>query len=295
MSKFTDRVWRDLVREHGADLAQMDPFETAAHRRRGRPRVLAGTGIGVAGLATAAALIFGAASSSPAFAVTRNHDGTYTVRVETLSAIPAANRALHGMDLRAQVIPVTVSCGETMTLSKTQVLAPALARARQLAAEARAEARIDPRRIPADKTLLIPAWRIDHQVRVAPATVASSVPACLAPPCAFAISQTTPAPAHGNPANSGASPGNSGSSTANSGNSGPGSGNSGPPPSGAPSHTELKAIPTQSRVRVSVPVRARLTRIAKLAAELCATKATPPPGNGGTSGNSGNSGSSGNS
>ena len=81
MSKFTERLWRDLLREHGADLTQMNPLAPSAHCWRARPRMLAGTSLGAAGLATAAALIFGAASSSPAFAVTQNHDGTYTVQI----------------------------------------------------------------------------------------------------------------------------------------------------------------------------------------------------------------------
>ena len=34
MSKFTDRLWRDIVREHGAELRQMEP-----HAERPRPRL----------------------------------------------------------------------------------------------------------------------------------------------------------------------------------------------------------------------------------------------------------------
>ena len=71
MSKFDDRLWRDIVREHGSDLAQMrSPPRQACVRAR--PRMLAGSRVGLVGLATAAALILGAASRSPAFAVTHN-------------------------------------------------------------------------------------------------------------------------------------------------------------------------------------------------------------------------------
>ena len=41
MSKFKDRLWREIVREHGADLAQIQ--DGARQPRRARPRVLAGT------------------------------------------------------------------------------------------------------------------------------------------------------------------------------------------------------------------------------------------------------------
>jgi hypothetical protein len=284
MSKFTDRLWRDLVREHGADLAQMDPLANAGHRRRARPRVLAGTGVGIAGLATVAALVLGAASSSPAFAVTRNRDGTYTFQLRSLEAVAAANRTLHGMNLRAQVVPVSVTCNGTMSLFKLQTLASALARARALA-----DARFDPREIPAGKTLLIPAWRVGHEVRVAPATVVvSAVPACLAPPCAFAITRVVPAPAPGNSGTAGANSGDSGSSAANSGNSGP-------PPGGTASQTAPNVIPGGLRTaHVPASLRARLTTLAKLTARVC-QRTTSLHSNSGKSGNSGNSGSSGNS
>ena len=55
MSKFKDRLWRELVREHGADLAQIRR-PAAKHARRARPRVLAGTTLGLAGAGTALAL-----------------------------------------------------------------------------------------------------------------------------------------------------------------------------------------------------------------------------------------------
>ena len=75
MSKFKDRLWRELVRDHGKDLAQITRPEVK-RSRRARPRVLAGTSLGLAGVRAAVVLAVGAASTSPAFAVTPNHDGT---------------------------------------------------------------------------------------------------------------------------------------------------------------------------------------------------------------------------
>lgn len=241
MSRFSDRLWRDLVREHGPDLAQMESLSKAGHRRRARPRVLAGTGMGVAVIATAAVLILGAASSSPAFAVTRNHDGSYSVRVETWTAIPAANRLLRGMGVPAQVVAVSTACGtvsQTLRLTRAGSGTPAaLIRARLLARQAR----IDPRRIPAGKKLMITAWRVGRQVRVMAATVVSVAPACMTPPCAVGI---VPPPA--------------------------------PSDSGAVAHASVSA---SSNAQVSVPVivRQRLVRLAKLAAKRCAKPGAGAP------------------
>ena len=91
--------------------------------------MLAGTSLGAAAIAIAAALIFGAASSSPAFAVSRNHDGTYTVQIRSWSAISAANRALHGMNLQTVVVPITTVCGRgTLRPDLARCLPPAARR-----------------------------------------------------------------------------------------------------------------------------------------------------------------------
>ena len=72
MSKFEDHLWREVVRQHGHDLepAPPSPPRVKPPLRRARPRVLAGTTLGLAAVGAALALVLGAASSSPAFAVT---------------------------------------------------------------------------------------------------------------------------------------------------------------------------------------------------------------------------------
>ncbi len=306
MSKFTDRLWRDLVREHGADLAQMDPLTPTPRHWRARPRMLAGTSLGAAVLAIAAALIFGAASSSPAFAVTRNHDGTYTVQIHAWSAIGAANNALHGMDAHAVVVPVTVTCGQAMSTTLPKNATNFVGPARDLA-QARVEAVITPRRIPAGKTLVIGAWRSGHQVRIASAAAVTQVPVCLPPPC-VANSRVTPAPGNfqqggnsgnsgtsGNTGSSGTARSNSGNSGSNSGNSGSG-GNSGSQSTAGASQTDLKpnkAVRAWSRVRSAGASQTAVTPNTTVQV-WCPKPGAQPAGNSGNSGNSG-SGNSGNS
>jgi hypothetical protein len=103
MSKYTDQLWRDLVREHGATLAHADrPVPGRASLLR-RPRVLAGSTLGLAGVGTALVLVLGAASSTPAYAITTNGDGSVLVTINQNSALPQANAKLAAMGIHEQV------------------------------------------------------------------------------------------------------------------------------------------------------------------------------------------------
>lgn len=102
MTEFEDNLWLEIVREHGHELARVTR-PVRQHRRAGRPQLLAGTTVGLASAATAAALLFGASTSPPAFAVTRHRDGTITVNLMQLSGIAGANKRLAAMGVRAHI------------------------------------------------------------------------------------------------------------------------------------------------------------------------------------------------
>jgi hypothetical protein len=102
MSEFEDNLWLEVVRKHGAELASTERTRRTL-RRATRPQLLAGTTVGLAAMATAAALLFGASTSPPAFAVTRNADGTVTVNLMQRSGIAGANEKLAAMGIRAQI------------------------------------------------------------------------------------------------------------------------------------------------------------------------------------------------
>jgi hypothetical protein len=102
MSEFEDNLWVTVVREHGDELARTER-SAHTHRRPSRPQLLAGTTAGLAAMATAAALLFGASTSPPAFAVTRNADGTVTINLMHPSGIAGANKKLAAMGVRAQI------------------------------------------------------------------------------------------------------------------------------------------------------------------------------------------------
>lgn len=284
MSKFEDRLWRDLVRRHGADLAQMTR-PAAKRARRPRPRLLAGTSVAVAGVGTVAALLLSAASSPPAFAVSRNADGTYTVRLQQIAAIHGANAKLAALGIRARIVEVSPGCAY-------RVLPPAAVRAMQLAKGIAASdalkgstTRVDPREIPAGKLQVLPAVRVAGHVNIAPARLA----AASAPTCVSTLPQTVVARcAPGTPQHLKSAPalptysgeirralGKTSATvhllTGNSGNSG----NSGAPGS---THAQTPVKNPPNWVVIG-----------------CQIHTSPPAGNGGNSGNSGNSGTSGNS
>jgi hypothetical protein len=160
MSRFKDRLWRELVREHGAEFEQISgPAPRAT--RSARPRLLTGTTIGAAATATVLALVLSAAGSSPAFAVTHNRDGSYSVTLRALNAIPAANAKLVRMGVPARFVQVRGTCTNTVPLPGNT--APRTAAARSI--------RIPPRALRHNRLLVIAAWRQARTVQIAPVSV----------------------------------------------------------------------------------------------------------------------------
>jgi hypothetical protein len=85
MTKFTDNLWSDLTREHGSTLADTDrpgPGRAGANRMLRRPRILASSTLGVAGVGAALVLILGGSTAAPAFAVTKEGDGSVLVKLD---------------------------------------------------------------------------------------------------------------------------------------------------------------------------------------------------------------------
>ena len=301
MSKFEDRLWRELVRRHGPDLAQMTRPATK-RARRARPRVVAGTSLALTGVVAALVLVFSAASSPPAFAVSHNADGTFTVTLQKIAAIHGANARLAALGIRARLVEVAPGC-------TFKALPPGAVAAMRLEKSTlgrpipqAAITRLDPRKIPPGKWQVIPAYRVAGTVRVERAhLIQGQAPPCFStavpPPCPVRpmtvlrdghVVGLTPAEAKkraqhaakqilayraqvqavsGNSGNSGTSGGGTSSNSGNSGNSGT---------------TTSTARPTQLPAPPWV-----------VGCYIHAAPGHPPlTGNGGTSGNSGSSGNS---
>ena len=93
MTKFADQLFDDLMREHGTVLSDVRVPSAPRRRHTARPALLAAGAGGVAAAVTAGLLVAG--GRTPAYAVTRNPDGTVSLAVYQQSGIAGANAKLH--------------------------------------------------------------------------------------------------------------------------------------------------------------------------------------------------------
>jgi hypothetical protein len=112
MSTFEDRLWAELVREHGDQLRAHDRASPLRRRHTRRPAVLSGAAaLAAAGLIAAAVLAFtGTTAAPPAYAVTSNPDGSVTVTLNDISGVTALNAELARDGIAARAIPLTAGC-----------------------------------------------------------------------------------------------------------------------------------------------------------------------------------------
>lgn len=110
MRAFEDGLWAHLVDEHQADHVILS---SRPRRRRARPLAMVTGAGGLAAVALATMLVFGATTSTPpAYALTRNSNGSVTVTIRDLTrAIPALNARFARMGIDETVIPVRAHCG----------------------------------------------------------------------------------------------------------------------------------------------------------------------------------------
>jgi hypothetical protein len=111
MNTFEDRLWADLVREHGDEIRRHGMPRPPHATSRRRPALLAGMALAAAGLIAAAVLAVNAITAPPpAYAVTRNPDGSVTVTLNEIKAITALNAELARDNIPAEAIPLTTDC-----------------------------------------------------------------------------------------------------------------------------------------------------------------------------------------
>jgi hypothetical protein len=116
MTKFTDNLWRDLVREHGTTLAEADRPERGRARVLRRPRVLAGSSLGLAGVGAALILALGGSTAAPAFAVTTNSDGSVLLHLNynANQNLPQANAKLASLGV-GEAVTIYMARGAAST------------------------------------------------------------------------------------------------------------------------------------------------------------------------------------
>ncbi|MGI5505516.1 hypothetical protein [Lentzea sp. CA-135723] len=104
MTTFKDKLLSDLMREHG------ETVEEAPTRpvRSTRPLLVAAGALVLAGVATVAIVN----NDSPAYAVTKNADGTVTVTIKDIKGVDGANAKLREYGINAKAVPMSRDCAE---------------------------------------------------------------------------------------------------------------------------------------------------------------------------------------
>jgi hypothetical protein len=111
MTDFEDRLWTDLVNDHGTELTTMRA-RPRGKRRRSWTAPLAAGGATLTAAAVAGALTFTASTSPPAYAVVVNANGSVTLTINELIGIERANAQLARLGVRARVAELALPCAE---------------------------------------------------------------------------------------------------------------------------------------------------------------------------------------
>ncbi|HUJ05328.1 MAG TPA: hypothetical protein VLX31_04355 [Streptosporangiaceae bacterium] len=108
MTRFEDRLFGQLMAEHGHQLSAVE--RPAPTRRRRRPVWLAAGAAGAVAAITAAVVTLGSAPASAAYSVTPHANGTVTVSVSRPSGVAGADAVLRRMHARVVVVLVRPGC-----------------------------------------------------------------------------------------------------------------------------------------------------------------------------------------
>lgn len=121
MTRFADQLFDDLMRDHGSALAYARVSTAQKRHPAARPAIMAAGAGGLAVAATVGSLV-ATGGGTPAYAVTRNPDGTVTLAVYQESGIAGANSQLRRLgDDRVVVVPVESGCPSISSLPAPRV------------------------------------------------------------------------------------------------------------------------------------------------------------------------------
>ncbi len=133
---------------------------------------------------SAIALFLSAASTPAAFAVTGNSDGTVSVVLHRIVGIKGANEKLAALGVRAKFVQVVAGCRAALPPAAVANLKTP----DQVLIHAGRQTRIDPRKIPAGRTLVIVSWIRGGNVRtIQLGPAAKAAPNCIAGPAPRAL------------------------------------------------------------------------------------------------------------
>ena len=182
MTKFADDLYDDLLDQHGAVLADLQPPVTPRRHPVARRAVLAaGTG-GLAVAATAGSLV--ALSGSPAYALTTNHDGSVNLAVYQEAGIAQASAKFRQLNDRVAVVPVRAGCPSISSLPKPAVSLKGRYLAVATGLSAKGEVTVNASNVPAGDLLVIAVSRTGHWMATAAVLTSGQAPSCVSLPTA---------------------------------------------------------------------------------------------------------------
>jgi len=184
VARFEDRLFRELVEQHGSLLTEPPAAAPVLPRRlRRRPAVAIALALAVALAAIVIGLSRGGGGTN-AYAVVTNPDGTVTVTISELVGVAPADERLHELGLPVSVAAVTEDCPvERSELHRADVPPEVMSRIVETVSPAgRTGVRIDPSAIPAGDTLLLSAnERRAGVIALRELLIEGSAPSCVPP------------------------------------------------------------------------------------------------------------------
>lgn len=183
MSRFEDRLWAELVEQHGAVLAEQ-PVLVAAPPRRLRRAPIAAAALAVAVALAVLVIALGHGGGTSAYAVVTNPDGTVTVTIRELAGVEPANERLEELDVPVRIPPTTSGCPTSRAGLKAAHLTPEQSRQafEPVGGNGDYSLRIDPKAIPKGDTLVLKAYELPSGATAMRALIIEGpAPPCLAP------------------------------------------------------------------------------------------------------------------
>jgi hypothetical protein len=181
MTKFSDQLFDDLMREHGPALADASPSAQPKRRVTTRRTLLAGGGTLAVAAAVAGTLV--ARSPTPAYAVTKNPDGTITLAVYQTSGIAGANARLRQLgDKQVVVVPVEPGCPSPGSLPPPAVSGRGHRIATETGISRNGSVTVNAQGIPAGDILVVGVETSGHSSLGGGALTSPPAPSCISLP-----------------------------------------------------------------------------------------------------------------
>jgi hypothetical protein len=183
VARFEDRLWAELVEQHGAVLAER-PILVHAPPRRVRRGPIAAVALAVAIALAALVIALGHSGGTSAYAVIANPDGTVTLTIREIAGVQPANERLEELGIPASIPPTRSDCPTSSSHLRSAHLTPEESRKtfEPEGGHGSYSIRIDPKAIPSGDTLVLKAYELPSgAIAMQAAVIEGPAPSCLAP------------------------------------------------------------------------------------------------------------------